>query len=181
MFPSSFGRVTVFSLLVVACGSASPPSVPAPEATRSDLNPPVVRLRPTGELRETVADEAMRWELASGRRIEIAGLGIPVSYADVPSCGRTVTRWEAPFVVELLFRRDRSGCRDIEDSIRHELGHVLCLSGDELVADGCHTGSGLMQGEPYASSSDPDARDIDGVSLAAVGVGAACPAFKPED
>ena len=168
MVPSRSVRVYVLQLLV-ACGSASPPSVPE-GVTRGDLNGGCeVKLAAEPALLAYVEESAARWSLATGCDVRLADGGVEFRLAsDLPfgEGGKQVPAWtrdDRKLVLVHARARETQRAR----SVPHELGHVL--GGLHTLSDGVLSGGKQRRDVIDVEALDSVCRVLD------------CRALNPED
>lgn len=144
-----------------------------------------VVLSPSEEALPYALQAAERWAAATGLTIAVGPGGTPINLADSVSamagyavCANTESGSNGP-VTMTVDRSPPSGkCRELADTIAHEVGHVICRTFSPMTEEGeCHTNAGLMKSGVEDLERD---RFINTESLEAVCAVTPCSAFITE-
>jgi hypothetical protein len=155
----------------------------------------VVVLSPSPAATPAVEAAAARWRSATGLAIAVApgGVtidllpGLPAAPGGYGVCAITDSDGNGPKAMRVDEDPPGRFCRTLEDTIAHEVGHVICRTYAPRTAEGmCHTSndeSGVMRATSRTDGNGhPAPQDgvIDATALGAICAVAPCTAFVPE-
>lgn len=154
-------------------------------AAGSDISSETVKvivLSPSPAAAAATELAATRWRNATGLPIELGAGGVSIDLSDGvtlvgdPVCATTDGNGHGPLAMHVDSNPPSGKCRSLEDTIAHEVGHVIC----QTYAPGkavCHTESGLMRASARVLPRDSV---LNAAALEAICAVAPCAAFVAE-
>lgn len=166
----------MLAVVVSGCASAAGPDGPSDAA---------IVVSPSVAAAPFVDVAVARWRAATGLEIVVGPGGTPIELADSVSalsgyavCANTESSGSGPIGMTVDATPPSGKCREVADTIAHELGHVICRTYAPATTQGeCHTEAGLMRS---GAQSLPRDSVLDAAALEAVCAVAPCSSFQPE-